>query len=463
MSHKSFTDINDNRPMKFLAVIPLLALASQSLFAQSLDNLESTEDISARYQITLNRQEHSAFNTLRQDGPNSLTSGRDAMYTTSATAHWGFRPWAGGELYFDPEMVSGVPFSGSLVGAGGFTNGEITRAAGAKQSFYRQRLFLRETWGQGGESEHVEGDLNQLAGFVDHNRVVLTVGNFSILDVFDNNTYAKDPRTQFQNWGNWTYAAYDYAADARGYGWGFAAEWYAGDWVYRVGRMSTPVTPNVEAIDLNLLQHYGDQIEIEHSYKLANKDGTLRVLMYHDRAVMASFNDATAYLVGQNYPSQTGPAALIATRSSNKDKYGIGFNLEQSLTSGVGVFLRAMKSDGKTETLAFTEVDSSLSTGVLISGTKWGRTDDSFGVSLMVDWISADRLRYLEAGGVSFFLGDGYRNFVSAPEQILETFYSYGFAKNNWITFDWQLLRNPAYNAERGPLSVIGARYHAEF
>jgi hypothetical protein len=447
--------------MKSLVFILAMGCLATNIFAQQSD--KDTEDFSAKYQITLNRQEHSAFNTQQPDGPNSLTSGRNAMYTTSATAHWGFRPWEGGEFYFDPEMVSGIPFGESLVGVGGFTNGEITRAAGTKQTFYRQRLFLRETWGQGGEQERVDSDFNQLAGFVDHNRVVLTAGNFSILDVFDNNSYAKDPRTQFQNWGNWTYASYDYAADARGYGWGFATEWYTGDWVYRIGRMSTPVTPNVEAVDLDLLQHYGDQIEIEHSYKLANKEGTVRLLLYHDRARMASFNDATNYLVTRNYPAQTGPDALVAVRSSNKDKYGVGINLEQSIDSSIGIFLRAMKSDGKTETLAFTEVDSSLSTGVLVNGNKWNRADDSFGMSLMIDRISADRLRFLEAGGVSFFLGDGYRGFRSASEQILETFYSLNFAKNNWLTLDWQWIQNPGYNAERGPVNVFGARYHAEF
>ena len=122
-----------------------------------------------------------------------------------------------------------------------------------------------------------------------------------------------------------------------------------------------------------------------------------------------------------------------------------------------------MKSDGKTETLAFTEVDSSLSTGVLVNGAKWQRPDDSFGMSLMVDWISADRLRFLEAGRVSFFIGDGTKNFHSGSEQILETFYSYGFFKNNWLTLDWQYIKNPAYNADRGPVNVFGARYHVEF
>ncbi len=449
--------------MKLFVVPLLVAFFVQNLFAQSVQDKADVEDISAKYQITLNKQWHPSFNTQVGDGPNSLTSGRDSMYTTSATAHWGFRPWQGGELYFDPEMVTGVPFAGALVGVGGFTNGEITRAAGANPTFYRQRLFLRQTWGLGGEQEHVESDFNQLAGFVDSNRMVLTVGNFSILDVFDPNSYAKNQRTQFQNWGSWTYAAYDYAADARGYGWGFATEWYHNDWVYRIGRMTTPVTPNVEAVDLNLMQHYGDQIEIERSYNLGERPGSVRLLVYHDRAEMASFNDATAYLSRLNYPAQSSPSALIAVRTGNKDKYGIGINFEQSLDPSVGFFLRAMKSDGKTETLAFTEVDSSLSTGFLVNGSNWKRPDDSVGMALMIDWVSADRLRYLEAGGVSFFIGDGYRNFRSAPEQILETFYSINFAKNNWITLDWQFLQNPAYNAERGPVNVFGVRYHGEF
>jgi hypothetical protein len=230
-----------------------------------------------------------------------------------------------------------------------------------------------------------------------------------------------------------------------------------------MGRMTPPLTPNAQALDLNLAQHFGDQIEIEHTYKVLNKDGAFRILLYHDRSEMASFNDATAYLASMNYPIQTGPDALIAVRQSNKDKYGIGVNIEQAIDSSLGFFLRAMKSDGKTETLAYTEVDSSLSTGLLLQGDSWGRADDTLGVALMVDWISADRLRFLESGGVSFFIGDGTRNFLAKPERILETFYSYSLSKNQWLTADWQYIQNPAYNAQRGPVNVLGARYHIEF
>ena len=133
------------------------------------------EDSTARYQITYNAQKHGAFRSLMPDGPNSLASHRDYMYTFSATAHWGKRLAPDTELYFNPEVVQGVPFSNNLVGLGGFTNGEITRAAGRNPSMYRQRLFVRQTWGQGGGSERVEPDFNQMAGSVDRNRWVLKI------------------------------------------------------------------------------------------------------------------------------------------------------------------------------------------------------------------------------------------------------------------------------------------------
>ena len=180
---------------------------------------EETQEADARFQTTFNWQRHPGFRSSYA-GANSLSHEAENMYTFSTTAHLGARVWQGGELYFNGEIVQGMPFTQNLVGMGGFSNGEITRAAGEQFKYYNQRFFFRQTWNRGGGTEWVTSDLNQLAGAVDKNRTVLTVGNFSTLDVFDDNSYAKDPRTQFMNWGNWTYAAYDYAADARGFGWG---------------------------------------------------------------------------------------------------------------------------------------------------------------------------------------------------------------------------------------------------
>jgi hypothetical protein len=356
------------------------------------------------------------------------------MYTFSLTAHWGTRLWSGGELYFNPEITSGVPFTGNLVGLGGFTNGDITRAAGTTPKVYRQRLFIRQTWNEGGGTEKVESDFNQMAGTVDKNRTVLTVGNFSTLDVFDDNAYAKDPRTQFMNWANWTHSAWDYAADARGFGWGVALEFYQDDWVYRLGRMTGPKEPNGLPVDFNLLKHYGDQIEVERSHMIGDQPGKVRVLLYRNRAVLASFNDATAYLLANNPVNKQ---TIFNVRNGEKVKYGIGLNIEQAINSEIGLFLRAMKSDGKTETYAFTEVDSSLSTGVLLKGSQWGRAEDTIGLAFVGNYASPERRRFLAAGGISFFIGDGQLQYK--PEMIVETFYNLSLRKGFWLTGDYQM------------------------
>jgi hypothetical protein len=443
------------------AQLPDSVQAQGALCCESVASKDSAdwarENFSAKYQSTYNWQMHRNFNAL-YSGPNSVQTGAENMFTFSATAHLGARVWEGGELYFDPEVVSGVPFSGNLVGLGGFTNGEITRAAGPRLLPYVQRLFLRQTWGRGGESEQIASDFNQLAGIQDKNRWVLTVGNFSTLDVFDDNAYAKDPRTQFMNWGNWTYAAYDYAADARGYGWGAALEWYQGDWAVRLGRMTGPKEPNGLPVDFNLLKHYGDQIEIEHAHQWWGKEGRVRLLAWHDRAVLASFSDATAYL--QSHPG-TDPETIFNVRGSEKNKTGVGLNVEQALPWNLGYFLRAMTTDGRTETYAFTEVDNSLSTGFLSTGALWGRAQDNVGLSLMMNGLSAQRKAYLKAGGISFFIGDGALNYQT--ENTVEAFYNWGISKNLWFTLDYQRIQNPAYNASRGPIDVLAFRWHAEF
>lgn len=432
-------------------------LCSLSFALAHAEESPDYEDTTARYQTTYNWQRHPSF-TSAYSGLNSLSAQAEHMYTFSLTAHWGTRLWSGGELYFNPEIASGLPFSDNLIGMGGFTNGEITRASGTIPKAYRQRLFLRQTWNEGGGTEKLEADFNQMAGTVDRNRTVLTVGNFSSLDVFDDNNFAKDPRTQFMNWGNWTYAAWDYAADARGFGWGFALEFYQGDWVYRLGRMTGPKEPNGLPVDFNLLNHYGDQFEIEHSHTLYDQPGKVRVLFYRNRAVLASFADANAYLLANN---PTDKQTIFNVRNGEKIKYGLGVNVEQAISDDVGFFFRGMKSDGKTETYAFTEVDSSLSSGFLIKGNNWGRAQDTIGLSMMINYLSPERRTFLENGGISFFIGDGQLQYK--PETIFEGFYNWNFAKGLWLTGDYQRMKNPAFNASRGPVDIYAVRLHAEF
>jgi carbohydrate-selective porin OprB len=119
-----------------------------------------------------------------------------------------------------------------------------------------------------------------------------------------------------------------------------------------------------------------------------------------------------------------------------------------------------MQADGRTETYAFTEVDGSFSSGFLIKGGSWERSEDTIGLSLMRNTLSDERRHFLEAGGTSFFIGDGALRY--RPEGIFEGFYSMGISKSIWLTTDYQRIRNPAYNADRGPINVYAIRLHAE-
>jgi high affinity Mn2+ porin len=199
---------------------------------------------------------------------------------------------------------------------------------------------------------------------------------------------------------------------------------------------------------------------VEHAHTLNGQPGKVRVLAWRNRAVTASFKDATQYL--QSHPG-TDPQTFFQVRNGEKMKYGLGLNLEQALSDDVGVFLRTMKSDGRTETYAFTEVDASLSTGTLIKGRLWGRAADSVGLAYMDNRLSHDRRAFLEAGGLSYFIGDGQGNFRYSPERGVEMFYKLGVTQHLWLTADYQRIQNPAYNALRGPVNVYALRLHAEF
>lgn len=438
-----------------LAKILVLAISAAVAFPSWAESDEH-EDWTARFQTTYAWQNKPSMSAA-YSGPNSLQADRERSYTATATAYLGFRPWQGGELYLNPEVTQGVPFSG-LTGSAAFTNGELTRTAGTTPKLYRQRLFLRQTWGLDGGDEHIDADLNQMAGTMEKNRVVLTLGNFSTLDVFDKNIYAKDPRVHFMNAGFMAPLSYDYAADARGFGWGFAAEWYQDDWVLRFGRMTGPKEPNMLPIDDQIMKHYGDQLELEHAHTLGDQPGKVRLLAWRNRAVLASFKDALDYLKAN---PGTDPQTIFNVRSGEKIKYGVGINIEQAISDNLGFFLRAMKADGRTETYAFTETDGSIAGGFSQKGAAWGRAQDTLGVGYIRNTLSKDRRNFLEAGGISFFLGDGGLNY--RPEQVFETYYSLNVWKSVFFTADYQRMWNPAYNADRGPANFFGMRFHAEF
>ena len=412
-------------------------------------------------QTTYINQRYNNF-TSSYSGQNSMSDLKSMSYTWSGTLFMGARLAPDTDIYFNPEVVSGVPFSG-LVGLGGFTNGEATKAGGAQAKFYSARAFLRQTFNQEGDKVLLENDANQITQTVSSNRVVVTAGQFSTLDIFDDSRYAKDPRIQFMNWGNMTYLAYDYAADARGYSTGLAGEWYLDNWVLRASRMLAPKNPNGRDLSWQIFNTYGDQVEVERQHNIGDLPGKVSVLAYRNRMILARFQDATNYVIANN---AQGTQAINNVRNNYQYKTGIGINGEQALTKDLGIYGRAFTSDGHTETMSFTEADNSVSIGMGLNGTSWKRPNDTIGVSMMQNGLSSYRRGYLQAGGVSYFIGDyasPSQTISYRPERIGEIYYNAMVVKNVLAGVNFQRINNPAYNSARGPVNIMSFRIHAEF
>ena len=457
-----------------LAILPNIAFAQKAgsgadqieTFAEPIAGLPTEGSIwgmpvNLHGQTTYINQRYNNF-TSSYSGQNSLDSLKSMSYTWSGTLFFGARIAPNTDVYFNPEVVSGVPFS-DLAGLGGFTNGEATKANGAQAKFYSARAFVRQTINQDGDKVVLENEANQITQTVSSNRVVLTGGQFSTLDIFDDSRYAKDPRVQFMNWGNMTYLAYDYAADARGYSWGLAGEWYLGNWVMRASRMLAPKTPNGRDLNWQIFNAYGDQIEIERQHNIADLPGKVSVLGYRNRMILARFQDATNYVIANN---AQGTQAINNVRSSNQIKTGIGINAEQALTKDLGIYGRAFTSDGHTETMSFTEADNSISVGLGMNGSSWKRPDDTVGISMMQNGLSSYRRAYLQAGGISYFIGDyasRSQTISYNPERIGEVYYNATVIKNVLAGLNFQHIINPAYNSARGPVNILSFRIHAEF
>jgi high affinity Mn2+ porin len=385
-------------------------------------------------------------------GTNSLIP-NEGRETFDATAFVGWRLWNGAELWVDPEIDQGFGLS-ATVGVAGFPSGEAFKLGESVPYARVPRAFIRQTINLGGEEQKVDGAANQFGGTQTANRLVLTIGKFGVTDIFDNNKYAHDPRGDFMNWSLIDTGTFDYAADAWGFTYGAAAEWYQGDWTVRGGIFDEPVAPNSTDLDptFSQFQWVG---EIERRYELWGQPGKLAITGFLTRARTGSFADAIALA------ATTGTPADITAVRQYRSRGGVSLNLEQQVTEELGVFARAGWADGDIEPDAFTDIDRTAAAGLSLAGKQWGRPDDTFRIAGVVNGITKIHEQFLNDGGLGILVGDGMLPHPG-PEQIIETNYTLPVSYFK-LTLDYQFIVNPAYNRDRGPASVIGARLHSDF
>ena len=203
-------------------------------------------------QTTFLEQAYPAFRSPYQ-GPNSLPGGGQGRETWDASLFAGVRLWRGAELWINPEIDQGFGLANTL-GVAGFPSGEAYKVGQTYPYARLPRAFIRQTIDLGGESGKVEPGTNQFAGSQTANRLVLTVGKLAVVDIFDTNKYAHDPRNDFMNWAIVDTGTFDYAADAWGYTYGATAEWYQGNWTVRGGLFDLSIVPNSPDLDPSFRQ-----------------------------------------------------------------------------------------------------------------------------------------------------------------------------------------------------------------
>jgi len=440
-----------------------LALAPATVAVAAGDDASQTQSVAEpapelwnlHGQFTNVTQFHPAF-TSPYAGANSLDPANDARETADVTAFVGLALWKGAAAYADPEIDQGFGLDDTL-GVAGFPSGEAYKVGANNPYFRLPRAFVRQIINLDGSQPPtlLEDGPNQLSGTLASDNLILTAGKFSVVDIFDTNRYAHDPRSDFLNWSIVDSGAFDYAADAWGYTYGGAAEWTQSWWTLRGGFFALSKVPNSKDIDGQFHQ-FALITEFEERHHLWGQAGALRALAYANRGRMGSYDNALALAAETSTTPNTALVRHMAWRP------GVALSLEQSLASDLGLFVRAGVNDGAQETFDFTDIDRSLAAGLSLRGDRWSRPYDTVGLAAVANGISSAARAYFAAGGLGVLIGDGQLPNYGL-EKIIETYYSLKVIEHLTISADYQFIDNPAYNRDRGPVSIFGLRIHAEF
>jgi len=463
--------MQDFRPARSgIGAIVLLALSAllEPLSAGATEDV-STATPDSRWPTLLGAQytyvlQHQDALDAPYSGPLSLGPASDTQPTHTLGAYLGWAPCSWGQIYFDTEKFMGAGVSGAT-GLGGLTNGDVVRegANNLPKTFYIARVYLLFMVPLGSEVTHLERAQDQVPGLEAATRLEFKVGRLAVNDDFDKNRYAGSTRTQFMNWSLWDNTAWDYAANTRGYTDGIVIGYVSPTWVLHYGVYRMPEFANGQPLVGSLRKARGENLELTLS---PWRIGTMvRALVFRNTAAMGIYDEALATAAA------TGRVPAIgADDRRGRHKTGFGINVEQPLADDgeTGVFARLGWNDGKSESFAFTEVDNEVSAGGQVSGTHWRRAADRLGVALVSAGLSAPHREYLAAGGAGFLLDDGRLRY--RREQACEIYYRLQLAQSIarvplkvQVSPDFQLIRNPGFNADRGPARFWGIRLHLEY
>lgn len=437
-----------------IAAITILVFLCIDAKAQKDSTDNSVKNYSLHWQTTFIPQYHFDFHPP-YSGDNSLMASEPARASISGTAFLAYKPWKHTYLVFNPEAAGGKGLSKTL-GIAGFPNGEVYRVGDPKPKPFIARLYIEQRFALSERKESVEEDLNQIGESTNKDYLSVILGKFSLTDFFDDSQISHDPRSQFMNWSLMGNGAWDYPANTRGYTMGAVIQAVYHNWALRTAITTVPIEANGPELQFKYGKAMGLVWELEKTH-LFQKDethfSTLHTGIFFNKARMGNYQQSIQ-------SATTHPPDITDSRLYGRTKWGYYISIDNHF-GPVHHFMKTSWNDGKNETWAFTEIDRSFTTGLQLDGELWKRKKDKFAIAYVNNGLSTDHRTYLSKGGYGFLIGDGKLNYGS--EQILEAYYSIHILKQVSLSPDYQLVTNPGYNKDRGPVHIISLRLHAEF
>ena len=362
-----------------------------------LHNLND-EDWNAYGQITdiwTQKLGFSAKYTDLHGSPNSLSPNQELSFTETATLYVGARLWPGAEAYLVPEIIGEKALS-DLHGLGGtIQNFELQKFGRTVPTPYLSRAYITQTIGLGGSAVVKTSDPQQIAHVDDSRRIVLRLGNFSVIDFFDKNRFG-DLRRTFFNMAFLTYAAYDFAANAR-----VRVGRHRRGRLRRLGDPVRPGDPSERSKPAGARFQARRLLRRPDGARARSQDprtagrrsragvpkrrGHGEVRRRHPRLRDRSRAERDDLHLVQLRHDPTAPDLCWArsrTRSSASASASSSRSAETSVSSSA-----ACTPTVKSQVFSFTSTDRSISFGTITRGAIWKRPGDSVGIGWSHGWI----------------------------------------------------------------------------
>ncbi|HTR53646.1 MAG TPA: carbohydrate porin [Kofleriaceae bacterium] len=386
----------------------------------------------------------------RSSGAHSLSSSGQLDGTVLATVTAGYTPTSITALVVSGQSIAGdAPSDGHGLGAP--LEDDYVRSPGAGAVPFLGSAFVDQVIPLSSERESRARDPLHLLSSLPRRRLELRAGQLWAPDWFDGEPLG------FRNAAIRHDGAWDYPANDRGYTVGVVAEYASALWRVRFAELTMPKVPRGGDYDLDLANARSEIAEVQAHTCILGHPGFARVGGYIDHANMGNY--AIAIGVFETGETDTPDVTMFRTVGNTRRGWFAGY--DQDLGHGLRAFVGASASDGGVETFGTNEIDDSFRIGATARGTSWTRPLDEAGLGFASNGLSSIHQSYLALGGLGPILGDGSLHY--SRENVGEAYYDARVIRGVRASAHFELIVNPGFYANRGPVEVGELRVVAVF